>query len=203
MNAGGKIVRGGFGPAFSDKTGEIQGVFGPMFSGKSEELIRRIRRYSVHKRVVVLTPSKDTRTVLKIRSHNRTEVPAISGLTVTDCMKNVSLDDVDVVAIDEGQFFSDVVEACEGLANAGKIVVVAALSGSFKRRAFEPPCGNINELLPLCEDVTKLAAICACGKDAHFSKATSDQKEEVKIGGKDAYEAVCRRCYFFSQSKSL
>ena len=73
----------------------------------------------------------------------------------------------DVVAVDEGQFFNDIVGVCERLANEGKIVIVAALDGTFQRKPF----GNILNLVPLAERLTKLSAVCVeCGKEAAFTK---------------------------------
>lgn len=75
-------------------------------------------------------------------------------------------DDVEVIGIDEGQFFPDLVEFAERMANAGKIVIVAALDGTFQRKPF----GNVGLLLPLSEQVDKLNAVCMrCHCTASFS----------------------------------
>lgn len=77
------------------------------------------------------------------------------------------LEDYDVVGVDEGQFFEDIVEFCEAAANMGKMVVVAALDGTFERKAF----GNIIKLIPLAEKVTKLCAVCVyCTEEAAFTR---------------------------------
>jgi len=39
----------------------------------------------------------------------------------------------DVIGIDEGQFFTDIVEFAEEFANHGKIVIISSLSGTFLR----------------------------------------------------------------------
>jgi len=96
-------------------------------------------------------------------------------------------------------FFPDVVSFCEQMANLGKVVIVAALDGTFQRKPF----GSILELVPLAEDVTKLTAVCVvCQGQASFSKRTSDEQEIEIIGGEDKYIAVCRACYHLSQKKS-
>ena len=101
--------------------------------------------------------------------------------------------DYDVIGIDEGQFFPDVVDWCEEMANRGKIVLVAALDGTFQRRPFQ----DILSLVPLAEEVTKLQAVCmACFKDAAFSKRISEEAGLEVIGGADKYMAVCRQCYY-------
>ena len=100
----------------------------------------------------------------------------------------------DVVGIDEGQFFPDTVPWAEEMANRGKIVVVAALDGTFQRKPF----GNILSLIPLAENVTKLNAVCMkCFGDAAFSKRIKPEDGEMLevIGGTEKYMAVCRICY--------
>jgi len=98
-----------------------------------------------------------------------------------------------VIGIDEGQFFPDIAQYAALWASEGKTVVVAALDGTFQRKPF----GNVLELVPVCEKVSKLSAVCmvCCKRDAHFTRRrTTETKVEV-IGGRDKYLAVCRCCY--------
>jgi thymidine kinase len=98
----------------------------------------------------------------------------------------------DVVGIDEGQFFDDLVPVCELLANLGKIVIVAALDGTFQRRPFESTLG----LLSVAESICKLSAVCmGCFRPAAFSKRLGNETAIEVIGGADKYVAVCRECY--------
>jgi thymidine kinase len=121
---------------------------------------------------------------------------AVKTATLTEIIPRALLHDV--VAIDEGQFFPDIVEVSEKLANYGIIVVVAALDGTFQRKPF----GNILNLVPLCEQVTKLSAVCIeCGKEAAFTRRTIDSEEIELIGGEETYKPVCRGCYFVNTSK--
>uniref|UniRef100_A0A6B2LGL3 Thymidine kinase n=1 Tax=Arcella intermedia TaxID=1963864 RepID=A0A6B2LGL3_9EUKA len=172
--------------------GSIQIIFGPMFSGKSTELLRRIRRYTVAKRkCLVLKYEHDTRySKDKMSTHDQivwTAVPC----TVLETAKELSLE-YDVIGIDEGQFFPDVVSFSEHMADLGKVVIVAALDGTFQRKPF----GSILELVPLAEHVTKLTAVCViCQGDASFSKRLVDETQVELIGGEDKYIAVCRQCY--------
>lgn len=114
-------------------------------------------------------------------------------------LKTSSLEDVkekakgyDVVAIDEGQFYSDIVEFCEELANSGVIVMVAALDGTFQRKPF----GNIINLLPVAEKVTKLTAVCVhCSNEAAFTQRVIESEEIELIGGEESYKPVCRKCF--------
>ena len=107
------------------------------------------------------------------------------------------LDEIDVVAIDEAQFFADIAEKVELFCNMGKIVLVAALDGTFERKPF----GKILELIPLAEQVQKLSAVCfSCGKDANYTKRLSDCKDIELIGGEEMYKPVCRGCFFKNDS---
>lgn len=96
------------------------------------------------------------------------------------------------VGIDEGQFFPDLVPFCNALVKLGKVVVVAALDGTFERKPFPP----VVELIPYCKRVHKLLAICACcGNDAAFTRRLSSRKETEIIGGSELYHANCGDCF--------
>jgi thymidine kinase len=98
----------------------------------------------------------------------------------------------DVVGIDEGQFFPDLLHFVELWANLGKIVIVAALDGTFQRKPF----GNVLSLVPLAESVTKLNSVCMmCYADAPFTRRLTSETEVEVIGGADKYIAVCRACF--------
>ena len=85
-----------------------------------------------------------------------------------------------------------VVEISEKLANEGKIVIIAALDGTFQRKPF----GRVHELIPIAESVTKLCAVCiVCGDDAAFTQRTIDSEQVELIGGNDIYRPVCRKCF--------
>lgn len=173
--------------------GQIQLIFGPMFSGKSTELIRRLKRYQVAQyEVLIVKYDKDVRyNDGGIATHCGQTLPALATSCLTDLTTRA--ENYDVIGIDEGQFFSDVVVWCEAMANKGKIVLVAALDGTFQRKPFS----NIINLVPLAEVVTKLVAVCMnCFQDAAFSKRISSEDGVEVIGGADKYMAVCRRCYY-------
>lgn len=89
--------------------------------------------------------------------------------------------------------FPDIVEFSETMANEGKTVIVAALDGTFQRKAF----GSILNLVPLAESVVKLTAVCMeCFREAAYTKRLGVEKEVEVIGGADKYHSVCRLCYF-------
>ncbi|MNE65744.1 Thymidine kinase [compost metagenome] len=102
------------------------------------------------------------------------------------------LPEIDILGIDEGQFFPDLLPFAEFAANEGKVVIVSALDGDFLRKPF----GSVCDLIPLCEHVVKLKAVCmVCQRDAAYSRRITNEEQTEVIGGSDKYIAVCRRCY--------
>ena len=173
--------------------GQIHLIFGPMFSGKTTELLRQIVRFTLAKLdCVVIKYSADTRyAVDEAATHDQRMIKAIPCEKLEDVYHVVKTNDI--VGIDEGQFFPDIVPFCERLANEGKIVIVAALDGTFQRKPF----GSVLELVPLAESVQKLSAVCMeCFNPAAFSKRIGNDQRVQVIGGAESYAAVCRRCFF-------
>jgi thymidine kinase len=172
--------------------GHIQLILGPMFSGKTTELIRRIRRFQVanHSCLMIKYSKDDRYSKEDISTHDKliTRATSCSELkTISDQAKSFG-----VIGIDEGQFFPDIVEFCEEMANKGKMVIVAALDGTFQRKPF----GSIMDLVPLAESVIKLKAVCmVCYGDAAFTKRLGQETEIEVIGGAEKYMSVCRSCY--------
>ncbi|KAK3271882.1 hypothetical protein CYMTET_19795 [Cymbomonas tetramitiformis] len=183
--------------------GSIQVIFGPMFSGKTTEMTRIIKRFRLAgKECLVIKYAGDTRydDVAKqcVVTHDNQSLAACPARMLADL--NEEAQQYDVIGVDEGQFFPDVVEFAERWANNGKIVVIAALDGTFQRKAFN----NILELVPLAEKVTKLTAVCnICSQDAPFSKRLGGELEVELIGGADKYVAVCRDCYHLPNAYAL
>ncbi|GET88380.1 thymidine kinase, putative [Leishmania tarentolae] len=182
--------------------GRIELIIGPMFAGKTTELMRRVKR-EIHARrsCFVIKYSKDTRyDEHNVASHDQLMLraqAAVSQLTeVQDMWKRF-----DVLAIDEGQFFSDLVDFCNTAADAGKVVMVSALDGDYRRKPF----GQICELVPYCEAVDKLAAVCMmCHEQpACFTRRTVNVAQQELIGGADMYIATCRECYSKPQLPSI
>jgi thymidine kinase len=186
--------------------GSLHVICGPMFSGKSEELIRRLRRATIAKQKVIAF--KHSFDVLRaqakqIVSHNGTIITAISTEDIQDICLNSLEDSVQVVGIDEVQFFhSSIVSTIYELIEGGKTVVVAGLDLDFRG----VPFAIMGTLLALADEVIKLKAICTeCGYDAHFSQRLVDNMPAryndpiIKIGAQEAYQARCRQCYFIDQ----
>nr|BAA77559.1 thymidine kinase [Canarypox virus]BAA77564.1 thymidine kinase [Canarypox virus] len=176
-------------------TGEIRLIIGPMFSGKTTELVRLIRRFMISgRKCIIIKHCSDSRytegDLEAIYTHDKISMEALSCSKLLPLIPKI--DNFEVIGIDEGQFFEDIVEFSEIMANKGKTVIIAALNGDFKRQLF----GNIFKLLSLSESVTSLTAICAvCKNEASFSKRMTDDKDVKVIGGKEMYTAVCRKCF--------
>ena len=147
-----------------------------MFSGKSTELIRRLKRYQIARyNCLIVKYAKDVRyDAESIATHDQQTLKALSANRLNELQ--VDMEDYDVVGIDEGQFFPDLVEFCEKMANRGKTVMVAALDGTFQRKAFP----SVLELVPLAEHVVKLNAVCMnCFGEGSYTKRISADKEVI------------------------
>ncbi|XP_041362978.1 thymidine kinase, cytosolic-like isoform X2 [Gigantopelta aegis] len=189
-------------PSFAindSRRGQIQVIFGPMFSGKTTELMRRMKRYQIaNYNCLIIKYSKDDRYDKDgIATHDRQTLPAVSAEELSTLSTKAI--QYDVIGIDEGQFFPDVVEFCNQLAEKGKVVIVAALDGTFQKQGF----GNILNLVPVAEHVTKLTAVCmTCYSEASFTKRKGSETKVEVIGGADKYLAVCRMCFQSPEKES-
>jgi len=174
-------------------TGWIEVICGSMFSGKTEELIRRLKRAQIaNMKVEIFKPLTDTRYDLeKIVSHDANSI--ISTPVSNSGSILLLAEDVEVVGIDEAQFFDDQLpQICEILANRGIRVIVAGLDMDFKGTPFGP----LPALLARAEYITKVHAICVkCGNLASYSYRFSSDESTVLLGEKDHYEPRCRKCY--------
>ncbi len=175
------------------RSGWIEVITGSMFSGKTEELIRRLKRANfANLKVEIFKPVIDTRySESKVVSHDSNAIISTQVESATNIPLMVS--NVDVVGIDEAQFFDNgLVEVCNRLADSGIRVIVAGLDMDFKGNPFGP----IPALISVAEYVTKVHAICMrCGNLAHYSYRKSDTDKIILLGEKDIYEALCRNCY--------
>ena len=184
-----------------DKRGWIEVICGSMFSGKTEELIRRLKRARIaNLKVEIFKPTADIRyDEQKVVSHDANVITS----TPVDNSQTILLyaQDVDVVGIDEAQFFDiEIVHVCEILALRGIRVIVAGLDMDYTGKPF----GQMPNLLAIADYITKLHAICVkCGNIANFSyrksigpgEAALDEEEgQVLLGEKNRYEPRCRHC---------
>lgn len=177
----------------SHRPGRIEVVCGSMFSGKTEELIRRLRRAKFAKqRVEIFKPAIDTRySEEDVVSHDQNVIQS----TPVDSSASILLmsSGIDVVGIDEAQFFDEgLVDVCNQLANSGVRVIVAGLDMDYKGIPFGP----IPALCAVADEVSKVHAICVkCGNLAYVSHRLVDGEKRVLLGEETEYEPLCRECY--------
>lgn len=175
------------------KKGWIEVICGSMFSGKTEELIRRLKRATIAKqKVEIFKPQVDVRyNETNIVSHDSNQIHS----TPVPLSSNILLltQNVEVVGIDEAQFFDDELpNVCTALANTGIRVIVAGLDIDYLGKPF----GCMPELLAVADYVTKVHAICMhCGDLAHHSHRIVKDDTLIMLGEKDSYIPLCRSCF--------
>lgn len=179
-----------------ERRGWIEVICGSMFSGKTEELIRRLKRARIaNLKVEIFKPAMDVRyDEVKIVSHDENFIhstPIENSQTILLLAQNV-----DVIGLDEAQFFDDeIANVCDELALRGVRVIVAGLDMDYMAEPF----GQMPYLMAKADYVTKLHAICVkCGHIANFSYRIIPNEDQIMLGAKNAYEPRCRRCYMIS-----
>ena len=183
----------------TEKFGWIEVICGSMFSGKTEELIRRLKRAQFAKqRIEIFKPALDTRyDEEEVVSHNDSRIRS----TPVPIASNIRLlaNDVDVVGIDEAQFFdNEIVAVCNDLANRGIRVIVAGLDMDFKGNPFGP----MPALMATAEYVTKVHAVCThTGNLAHYSFRKAQNDDIVMLGETQEYEPLSRAAYYKALQK--
>ena len=179
-------------PYLNGGRGSIEVICGSMFSGKTEELIRRLKRVKIAKlKAEIFKPTIDIRyDEVNIVSHDTNYIQS----TPVDSSKKILLlaKDVDVVGIDEAQFFdAEISTVCEQLALQGIRVIIAGLDMDYTGKPFGP----VPNLLAIADYITKLHAICArCGNIANISYRKITDDKQLILGEKDIYEPRCRIC---------
>ena len=181
-------------PSFKgQRSGWIEVICGSMFSGKTEELLRRIRRAKIaNQKIEIFKPQTDVRYAnQEVVSHDDNSILSIPVINSEDIFNHI--EDVNVIGIDEAQFFDDKLpDVCEKLAIRGIRVIVAGLDMDFKGKPFGP----VPSLLAKAEYITKVHAICPhCGTLATHSYRLSSETDTIVLGEKDKYEPRCRLCY--------
>ena len=177
----------------ANKPGWIEVICGSMFSGKTEELIRRLKRAKFAKqRVEIFKPAIDTRysdvDVVSHEGHSIASTPIDSSASIL-----LFSSEIDVVGIDEAQFFdAGLVDVCNELANNGVRVIVAGLDMDFRG----VPFGPMPALCAIADEVSKVHAICVkCGQLASYSHRMVKNDKQVMLGEMTEYEPLCRSCY--------
>jgi len=181
------------------KSGCIEVICGSMFSGKTEELIRRLKRAQfANQKIAVFKPVLDNRySDADVVSHDLHSVKS-QPISSPREMFGIS-DDIQVVGVDEAQFFDEsLVDVCQTLANRGVRVIIAGLDTDYLGKPFGP----MPAMLAIAEDVQKVHAICVkCGSLANHSHRLSKSRDLVVLGEKDIYEPLCRQCYNEARAK--
>lgn len=189
------------------KSGYLELIIGPMWSGKTSMLLTYYRQFCFCKlKVCVINYKADDRySETMLSTHDKQMIPCIMGLSMEEIMKDYEnakqINECDVILVNEGQFFNDIVDfTTEMVEEQHKKVYICGLDGDFKREKI----GNLLDLIPLSDKVTKLRALCGKCKDgtpAPFSFRNTNSTEQVLIGADDIYVPLCRRCYQTENTK--
>ncbi len=175
------------------RRGWIEVICGSMFSGKTEELIRRLKRSELAKqKIQIFKPTVDNRYhETKLVTHQGNEIIGTPVATSNTILLHTN--HVDVVGIDEAQFFDDELpDVCKKLANKGVRVIVAGLDMDYTGKPF----GTMPQLMAMAEYISKVHAICMiCGHLAYISHRKSEEESLVLLGETEHYEPLCRDCF--------
>jgi len=187
--------------------GYLELILGPMWSGKTSMLLTYYRQFCFCKLSVCVVNFKadDRYSETMLSTHDKQMIPCIMGFSMEEIMKveesAKKINECDVILINEGQFFHDIVEfTTEMVEKRHKKVYICGLDGDFKREKI----GKLLDLVPICDKFTKLRALCGQCKDgtpAPFSFRKSSSNEQVVIGSDDIYIPLCRKCYQCENSK--
>jgi len=178
----------------------IEIIIGCMFSGKSTELIRRCNRYgAIGKKQLIINHTLDVRAMHNtLKTHDGVTSQALMLTNLMDLVNNKQYRDVlystEIIGIDEGQFFDDIVEFVKYIEPLHKTVIIAGLDGDSDRNPF----GHILECIPLCDEVIKLTALDMVSSDGSkgiFTKRIGEKNNVIAVGGKESYLAVSRENY--------
>ena len=175
----------------------LEVVLGPMFSGKSSYIHHMVHRYkALELPVLVIKPDIDNRYTIHsmIITHDKLQVPCVMWDTHRTLNRLVDIPER-LVIIEEAQFFRGLVEFVKHLVDEeGRDVVVVGLDGDWRRKPFP----ELLDCIPLADKVTKLTALCkrcADGTPALFTHRLTQETAQVSVGGADAYEPLCRKCF--------
>jgi len=194
-------------PNSPSHSGYLELILGPMWSGKTSMLLTYHRQFCFCKlNVCVINFKADDRySETMLSTHDKQMIPCIMGFSMEEIMQipeNAdNINECDVILINEGQFFHDIVDFTRRMVEERrKKVYICGLDGDFKREKI----GKLLDLVPMSDKVTKLRALCGKCKDgtpAPFSFRNSSSNEQVVIGADDIYIPVCRKCYQCENSK--
>lgn len=169
-------------------------IMGNMFSGKTSELIRRLKRYKIiGKKIVVINSAKDTRSPDEVlKTHDGVRFPCLKVNHISECIITDEFCKAEIVAVDEAQFFANLKEFVDMCLFLDKSVIITGLDGDYQQNKF----GEILDCIPVASDVVKLSALCMdCknGTPGPFTKRIVKSDALELVGGTDMYKAVCRK----------
>jgi thymidine kinase len=185
--------------------GYLELILGPMFSGKTTKLLE-IYKQNVFCEIetTVINHAVDTRYHESMLStHDKRMIPCIqlNHFSDLDDSQKSMIDKSHVILINEGQFFEDIVAFVKEMLQSSKMIYIAGLDGDFERKKF----GQLLDLIPLCDKVTKLNSLCSCCKNGTpgiFSMRLTDETQQTLVGAEN-YIPVCRVCYEHKCKKIL
>lgn len=170
---------------------------GPMFSGKSTEMIRQIRRERIiSPKLLVVSSKLDTRYSAEdyVINHDLDREPCLSVMKLAE-ITDEQIKGADTIFLEEAQFFEDLLEMVrQWVDKEKKKVIVFGLDGDSERRPF----GQVLQLIPLCDSVTRLTSLCEICKDGTpglFSKRLVADRTTIHVGSHEVYIPVCRKCF--------
>jgi thymidine kinase len=186
---------------------------GPMYAGKTSKLLDIYKQCKFcNISVTVINHSTDTRYHNTMMStHDKIMIPCIQTIHLNDVWNYIKLDETytdesdnhiklrnsDVILINEGQFFEDLYDVVVDMLNNNKKIYICGLDGDFQRNKF----GQILDLIPLCDKVTKLTSLCSICKNGApgiFSMRLTAEKQQTLVGS-DNYVPVCRKCFVYEK----
>lgn len=178
-----------------NSTGSIEIIVGCMYSGKTTAVINLCKQWGTIMKILCINYADDTRygDDNNLYSHDLNKIACVKTLKLSD----IDIDTIkssDIILINEGQFFSDLYDCCIIWSESyNKKLIISGLDGDFKREPF----GQILKLIPVCDSITKLTALCPICKDgtkALFTHRLSTEKDQIVIGSSN-YVALCRKHY--------
>ena len=181
--------------ATNNNTAYLELIIGPMFSGKTSKLLDIYKQCKFCDiKVVIINHSSDTRyNETMLSSHDKVLAPCIMLSKLEDCLAMKPVKTADVILINEGQFYPDLHDSVVTMLNHDKKVYICGLDGDFERKKF----GQILDLVPLSDKITKLSSLCSLCKDGTpgiFSMRLTDEKDQTLVGTSN-YIPTCRKCY--------
>lgn len=166
-------------------------IIGPMFSGKTSRLVEIYNQYTYcDVPTLVINHSIDDRFGKMLTTHSLYTIPCVSSTLLNDVYVR---DNIKVILINEGQFFTDLIDWVTKQLDKDIRIYICGLDGDFERKKF----GQILDLIPLCDKVTKLSSLCAICKNITpgiFSKRLTNELSQTLVGASN-YIPVCRKCY--------